>query len=232
METFAPRPSSGTLADLRPGDHACCVYATEDDHRRFLTAFIRDGLARGEKILYIVEQHNPLDIVTSLQDAGVELEQPLAREQFGLVTADGTYLRQGRFDPERMIALFRDEVRRAVGEGYHTFRGTGEMSWSLRAAAGADRLIEYESLINAVDINAHALLLCQYDRRCFGAERLLETMAVHPLILLDGGLYRNPLTRADDAPEAWRAWLDSPESRDGALRREVASLLTEREHPV
>ena len=47
--------STRTITDLRPGDHLCCLYETEEQHRAVVTPFLRQGLERGEKVLYIVD---------------------------------------------------------------------------------------------------------------------------------------------------------------------------------
>ena len=35
-----------TISDLKPGDHICCLYQTEKEHRALLTPFLRQGLER------------------------------------------------------------------------------------------------------------------------------------------------------------------------------------------
>ncbi len=34
-------PIPRTIADLKPGDHLCCLYNTEEEHRAVLTPFLR-----------------------------------------------------------------------------------------------------------------------------------------------------------------------------------------------
>jgi signal transduction histidine kinase len=47
--------SPDTLADLKPGNHLCCLYQTEEEHRAVLTLFLRQGLEQDEKVLCIVD---------------------------------------------------------------------------------------------------------------------------------------------------------------------------------
>ncbi|MFQ5976288.1 MAG: MEDS domain-containing protein, partial [Candidatus Hydrothermarchaeales archaeon] len=47
-------------------------------------------------------------------------------------TVDGTYMRGGIFDSDKMIALLQASTKRAIDEGYTALRATGEMSWALR----------------------------------------------------------------------------------------------------
>lgn len=48
---YSPR----TMADLRPGEHLCLLHETEEEHRAVLTLFLRQGLERGEKVLYVAD---------------------------------------------------------------------------------------------------------------------------------------------------------------------------------
>ena len=36
------------IGDLRPGDHLCCLFETEEEHRALVTPYILQGLERGE----------------------------------------------------------------------------------------------------------------------------------------------------------------------------------------
>lgn len=46
-----------TIKELGIGDHLCCLYETEEEHRALLTPFMRGGLEQGEKVLYIIYYH-------------------------------------------------------------------------------------------------------------------------------------------------------------------------------
>jgi len=37
-----------TIAGLRPGDHLCCIYEMEEEHRAVLMPFLRQGMERGD----------------------------------------------------------------------------------------------------------------------------------------------------------------------------------------
>ena len=131
------------MADLKPGDHLCCIYETEEEHRVVLTSFLRQGLERGEKVLYIVDAHTTEAILGYLQDGGLDVEPYLASGQLAIFTRDDTCMREGIFDPERMVALLRAETERTLDEGYPALRVTGEMTWALRGLPGSEWLIEW-----------------------------------------------------------------------------------------
>ena len=51
------------VSGLVPGDHLCHIYETEEEHRTWLMPFIRQGLKRGEKVVYIVDAHTPEEVL-------------------------------------------------------------------------------------------------------------------------------------------------------------------------
>ncbi|MDH7486378.1 MAG: GAF domain-containing protein [Anaerolineae bacterium] len=177
--------------DLRPGNHICCLFQTEEEHRAVLTPFLRHGLERGEKVLYIVDAHTAEVILGYLRDEGVDVEACLERGQFAILTRDDAYMQEGMFDPERMIALLRAETERALAEGYPALRVTGEMTWALRGLPGSERLIEYEARLNEFFPGSRCLALCQYDRRRFDAALLLDVLRTHPIAVIGTEVYDN-----------------------------------------
>jgi len=177
------------IADLKPGDHLCCLYQTEEEHRALLTPYLRQGLERREKVLCIVDDHSAETILGYLRDDGLDVEPYLARGQLAFFTRQETYLRPGVFDPDEMIALLRESTQQALAEGYTALRGTGEMTWALRGLPGSERLIEYEAQLNEFFPQSQCLALCQYDQRRFGPEVLLEVLYTHPLVIIGTEIY-------------------------------------------
>jgi PAS domain S-box-containing protein len=115
----------------------------------------------------------------------------LASGQLSILTVDDAYMREGIFDPDRMIALLRTETERALAEGYSALRVTGEMTWALRGLPGSERLIEYETRLNEFFPGSKCLAICQYDRRRFDPAVLLEVLRTHPIAVVGTEVYDN-----------------------------------------
>lgn len=137
------------LEELEPGDHLCCLYRSEEEHRALLAPSMRRGLERGQKVLYIADAHTASTILAYLRAEGVDTSPFLERGQLSILTSNEAYTREGVFNPDRMLELLRGETERAVEEGYPALRVTGEMSWALKGIPGSERLIEYEASLNA-----------------------------------------------------------------------------------
>ena len=222
------------IPDLVPGDHLCCLYETEEEHRAVLTPFLRQGLERGEKVLYIVDARTAEAVLAYLRENGLEVEPYLARGQLSILTRDDAYMRQGVFDPDGMIALVRTETARALAEGYSALRASGETTWALRGLPGSGRLIEYEAKLNTFFPGSQCLGLCQYDRRRVDPAVLLEVLATHPTAVVGTAVYDNLYylppqeLLAGDVPAATlRHWLENlaaRKRREEALRKRTDDL--------
>lgn len=178
-----------TLTDLTPGDHLCCLYETEEQHRAVLTPFMRQGLERHEKMFYIVDARTAKTILGYLQDDGLDPQPYLASGQLAILTRHDAYMREGVFDPDRMIALLRAETEQALAKGYAALRVTGEMTWALRGLPGSERLIEYETKLNEFFPGSQCLAICQYDRRRFDPAVLLDVLRTHPVAVIGTEIY-------------------------------------------
>jgi hypothetical protein len=172
-----------SIARMHAGDHYCGIYRTDEDHRVLMVDFIRHGVAQGEKMLYIVNVQTAEQLTATLASADVNIEPLLEKGQLVILTAKDAYLRDGEFDPDKMIALLREETDKALADGYPALRVTGEMTWALAGEPGSERLVEYEAKLNRFFPDSKCYAICQYDRRRFDAEMLLDIMHTHPRVL-------------------------------------------------
>jgi hypothetical protein len=172
-----------SIAHMHAGDHYCGIYRTDEDHRALVIDFVRDGLRRNEKMFYIVNIQTAAQLKSLLGQAGIDVEPLVEKGQLVIVTAKEAYLRDGQFEPDRMIQLLREETEKALAEGYAAMRATGEMTWALAGEPGSERLVEYESLLNNFFPGSKCYAVCQYDRRRFDAEMLLDILCSHPKVL-------------------------------------------------
>ncbi len=178
------------IADLRPGSHLLCLYDTEEEHRAWITPFLADGLQRGERVSYVLDQRSAETVLDYLRAAGLQPETYLAAGQLNLVPARQFLFRTGHFDPDGALQALALDVERAVEQGFTGLRMTSEMSWATHRRAGSGRLMEFECKSNALFSEGLFIGLCQYDRRRFSAVQLLEAIAVHPEIVSDRGRHR------------------------------------------
>ncbi|MFC2077035.1 MEDS domain-containing protein [candidate division KSB1 bacterium] len=180
-----------SLSQLKPGKHLCFLYDRDEDHRSFSTAYMRLGLERGEKVLYITDARPADAIFDYLRNDGLEIEPYIHSGQLTVLSSHDVYMKDGVFDPDKMIAQVEAATDQALAEGYSALRATGEMSWALTGMSGSERLIEYESKLNDYFPESKCLAVCQYDRRLFKPELLLNVLSTHPGVIVGSGVYEN-----------------------------------------
>ena len=179
------------LEDIQPGDHLCCIYSSEEEHRDLLTPFMASGLQRNQKVIYIVDARTAEAVLGYLKEAGTDPEPFVESGQLSILTVSESYMASGVFDPDGMIELLRSETGKALSEGYDALRVTGEMSWALKGLPGSERLIEYEVKLNEFFPGSSCLAMCQYDRRAFQPGILISVLATHPVAVIGTEICEN-----------------------------------------
>ena len=179
------------IKDLVSGDHICCIFETEEEHRLLFTSFLRHGLEKREKVIYIVDIRTKEEILDYLRYEGLNVNLYLESGQLSILTTDDVYLRKGFFDPDSVIALLRNETARAIDEGYSALRMTGEMGWALKELPGSEKLIEYESMLNNFFPGSKCLAICQYDKKRFEPSLLLQILTTHPIAVIGTEICNN-----------------------------------------
>jgi hypothetical protein len=173
------------------GQHLCYLYNDDHERRRVMAKYFESGLLAGEKLLYLVDDITPQEMIDCLEELGVEARSNAGR--FRVAEAAGTYCPRGAFSAEDMLGLVRDFYDDAVAEGYTGCRSTGEMSWCLvEGRADEASLMEYEARLNALLAEHPHTACCQYDTRRFDGGMIMDVLAVHPVTIVRGQLVRNP----------------------------------------
>jgi len=165
------------------GDHATFLYQSEPEHRSVMTKFVRQGLERGEKVVYVADAHTPETIAGYLRSDRVDVDAYLDRRQLVFLTPGEAYTRGDVFESGRMLSTMAGEAERTLAEGFAGLRSTGEMTWALRGPAGSEQLIDYERALSEIAEKNHILLLCQYDQDRFRPEFLLDVLHTHPIVI-------------------------------------------------
>jgi hypothetical protein len=179
------------LEGLEVHDHLCLLYETEEEQRAAIVPFFAAGLARGQRCVYIADERSAGGVLGRLTSAGVDADAAVARGALRVLGSRDSYLREGTFSPNRMLALLRESVAEARRDGFAALRVTGEMTWALGQAVDPALLIEYESRLNLVFPDEAILAIWQYDRRRFPPEIIREIIFTPPLVITGGTVCRN-----------------------------------------
>ncbi|HOG45967.1 MAG TPA: MEDS domain-containing protein [Anaerolineae bacterium] len=213
-----------TLADLKPGSHVAWLYETDQEHQAIVTAYLRLGLERGEKVLYAAA-NRPLEALPAyLRAAGLDVAPYLASGQMAIVSAAG---------PLIDITALRNATLQAQAEGYTALRATREMA-GLLPPLPVGRLTENARAAEEVLAGSPCLVLCQFDRRRCDAAAMLQAVAMHPWVIAGTTLYDNahrvaPQTFVEHGLAGallnqWLQNLAAHREAQGRLRHAIAEL--------
>ncbi|HLV88402.1 MAG TPA: MEDS domain-containing protein [Candidatus Sulfotelmatobacter sp.] len=190
MKKTAPISLAGfQLGEVR---HVCAFFNDPDEEYRVLLPFIRDGFECGDKAVHVVNPDQHHNHRLRLAAVGID---PAAAERTGQLEVrinTEVYLREGRFDKDRMLAAFE---RMASGNAKGSFplsRICCRMDWAVEDRSYIDDLVEFESRVNDVWRRHDDVVICTYHLGKFGGDAVVDIMRTHPMVIIGGILRRNP----------------------------------------
>lgn len=190
MSPTAPISFAGSqLTETR---HVCAFFSSDDEEYRVLLPFIKDGFACDHKAVHVVNPDQRSEHLQRLVAAGID---PVAAERKGqleLRTNTETYLRDGRFDKDRMLNAFEQIASGNTTGGFPLSRIVCRMDWAADGESYVNDLIEFESRVNRVWEHHDDAVICTYHLGKFGGDTVINIMRTHPMVIIGGTLHRNP----------------------------------------
>ncbi|ESS05977.1 MAG: PAS sensor histidine kinase, partial [uncultured archaeon A07HB70] len=171
-------------------DHLALLYADRAEQLTTVAAYVRRGMARDERCLYVADDNSTRAVRTALEESGVDVEAALDAGALSIVTAEEAWLDAGSFSRSAAAEFWDDALDRAQQEGFDGLRVAKEMTWALDAGVGLDSLVSYEHALNPQYAGADYTVLCQYSRDRFPSETVEAVASAHPL-LVDGATVRH-----------------------------------------
>ncbi len=177
------------------GTHICYLFSDRAERLQVTARYLHSAIEQGEQASFFHDALAAEELQATLRDLGVAGSVLAEARQLLLAKALPTYCPDGRFTPEAMWARLQALYVRSREAGFSGARVCGEMTWALAGMPGSERLLEYEAGINEVLRSAPLNVLCQYDATRFDGATLRGVLDVHPLLLVQGQIVRNPYYR-------------------------------------
>ncbi len=180
-----------SLQRLTVHDHVCLIYESRQEQCAAVVPFIRIGLERGEKCLYVADEKAAGAALSAMRSDGIDVDAHLSS---GALTVPGEREPcpgSGFCDPDRMIECLKRHAREAERQGCSALRIAVEMTWAPGGEAGMKRLIEYENKLNVFFPEHNCCALCQYNVHKFTPEIIRDVICTHPCIIYRSCVYTN-----------------------------------------
>jgi hypothetical protein len=185
-----PIPFAGSqLAETR---HVCAFFNSDEEEYRVLLPFIQDGFASGHKAVHVVNPGQQDDHLQRLAAAGIDTTSAREKGQFELRTNTEAYIRDGRFDQERMLEMFEHLASGNANSEFLLSRIVCRMDWIVEQGSYADDVVEFESRVNDVWRRHEDAVICTYHLGKFGGETVIDILRTHPMVVISGILQHNP----------------------------------------
>lgn len=169
-------------AELRH-EHACLLSSGREASLAEAAAFIRAGLERGERCMFILSESSLVEVVDALDRCGIDVPARAADGALMIVRAQQLYLRTRPFRPEAVIELVTLAIAEARRAGYAGLRAAGEMGWASSRDVGPDALLRYERGLNETVFRGGRVTgLCLFDTDVVGDDLARDLAEAHPIV--------------------------------------------------
>jgi hypothetical protein len=187
-----PPPISLAGSQLGEVRHVCAFFNSDDEEYRVLLPFIKDGFECGDKAVHVVNPDRRPDHLQRLAGAGIDTAAAQQSGQLEVQINTEVYIRDGRFDQDRMLAAFEQMASGNAKGGFPLSRICCRMDWVDGERSYVDEVVEFESRVNEVWRRHDDAVICTYHLGQFGGDTVVDIMRTHPMIIIGGILYQNP----------------------------------------
>lgn len=181
----------GELDRLGFGDHLCSIYDNEADHWAAVLSFIKGGISRNEKVVYISDPDDVELIERYLVEDSFDFNRYLWSGQLGLLETTDMLEGQAGFGTRQMLDFLQSQTQTALDNGYAGLRLSCEVSSSLPFHTIFRQLRDEEIMLDLFLCNSACIVMCQYDKTRTDPAFLLEALKVHPIAVIGTQLCDN-----------------------------------------
>jgi len=122
--TSEKTPLIESLEQLGAHDHFCSIYENPEEHYAVAIPFMRMGLDRGEKCIYIADDGTFGAVREAMQSEGIDVDRATESNALVLATKEQAYLERGSFNPDWMFTFWKEATDSAMSEGFAALRVT------------------------------------------------------------------------------------------------------------
>jgi DNA-binding NarL/FixJ family response regulator len=178
--------------------HICAFFHSSDEEYRVILPFIKDGFECGHKGLHVIDPDLRHEHRQRLASAGIDVDTVEQSGQFELRNWGDVYLRDGRFDQDRMLAQLQELLDGGKRQGFGLTRIIAHMEWAQEERFRVNDLLEYEARVNYIWPRRRDVAICVYDLAKFGRHIVMDILRTHPMVLIGGIIQENPFFQPPD----------------------------------
>lgn len=174
--------------ETNPGDHFILIYENSDELLAFAAPFIKDGLAKGERCIYVADDLTPREVPNALAEGGVDVDRELKRGALILLNRHEHAI-PPPFGVTRMVERILQRIADASASGFAGVRFAAELTWARGMGVKDDLLVEYDSLFDIICAPGVLTFVCMYRRDRFGPSMLRDLVRSHAKVVAGDDVY-------------------------------------------
>ncbi|MBN2091370.1 PAS domain S-box protein [candidate division KSB1 bacterium] len=168
---------------IPPGMHLCVFYQNQADLVEILLPYYQEGIKKHELCIWIAaEPLNPSDTQTIFLKKWPESTNFLKNGQLVIISHQDWYLKEKKFNGNKVTELMLEKLNFALESGYHGLRISGNAAWL--KPDNWDDFIRFEENINQKITNSPVIALCAYPLDNYRISEMLEVFSQHQATLL------------------------------------------------
>jgi signal transduction histidine kinase len=171
------------LGDIPWGTHVCHFYHTKEDLIDILVPYFKAGLESHELCAWITSE--PLcaqEAEEALATSVAGLDEYVRSGQIEIISAGEWYLKEGAFDPRRVLKGLINKHKKALDNGYEGIRATGNTLW-LEKRLWKD-FMDFEKELNEIIRQYQVITLCSYCLRDCEISEVIQVSNNHQYALI------------------------------------------------
>ena len=170
------------IGDVPWGTHLCQFYWAKKDLIDILVPYFKAGLKNNEFCIWVTSE--PLGEKGAKEVMGKAMPDfnRYLRGQIEIVSYAEWYLKDGGFNPQRVLNAWTDKLNQALAKDYDGIRVTGNIAWLEKR--GWRNFAEYEAEANSVIGKSRMITICTYPLDKCEAFEILDVARNHQFALI------------------------------------------------
>jgi anti-anti-sigma factor len=213
------------IEDLTRVDHACVIPDSAEHLWEVTAAWVADGLAAGDRVVYFEDGTADL-VLRRLSEDRRSVGDAVAAGQLVIVPTDLTRATLTA-SLDSIGETLASQIHETRGEGWSGLRLAGEVGPSLMRDGGLEKVVAFDRMADHI-FRGHptARILCRYDRRFFDDTAVEAMRSVHDTELISPAVYDDTLLRiTHSGPAALRLAGEVDHSNRLQIRRMLHAAL-------
>lgn len=173
-------------------DHIIFLFKTSEEQRSVIVPYIKNGLQRGEKCIYLVGDTTTSAVMDFLVASEIDVDTAQASGALVILDREKSLIAREQPTPDEAIAILTAHSKQAQAEGFPLLRIIRDITWIHGNGFGAGQIAEYKLKLHNFISKNPVIIVSQYNLTLFPCDNIKDALYTYPLVIWLDTLCRNP----------------------------------------